>query len=142
MKPPTYYHGGIPGLRVGQYILPPSETGALSLSDMVEILTVGPEVAEETRRVHNRDRVYLTTELDTATIFAGHYPHPDGARRRGGDVYRVEPEGQIEPDPDYHGDDGASIAAPRARITGIVATGITRRRALRIADELQNHREA
>lgn len=142
MKPPTYYHGGVPGLRVGQYILPPAETGALSLSDMVELLPVRQELAEETLRVHSRERVYLTTELDTAIVFAGHYPHPEGARRRGGDVYRVEPEGEIEPDPDYEGDDGASIAAPRARITGIVATGVTRRRALHIAAELQNHREA
>lgn len=31
---PTYFHGGAPGLRPNQYILPPDVTGARSTSDM------------------------------------------------------------------------------------------------------------
>jgi hypothetical protein len=26
----NYYHGGVPGLKIGDYILPPDETGAPS----------------------------------------------------------------------------------------------------------------
>ena len=38
----------------------------------------------------------------------------------------VEPEGELEPDLDYKGGDGASVQCPSARIVGIAATGVSR----------------
>src|SRR4051794_27560013 len=53
MDEPTtrYYHGGSRGLKVGQFILPPSETGKESASDF------GAE------KVHRKDRVYVSTTV-------------------------------------------------------------------------------
>lgn len=126
----VYYHGGIPGLRVGQYILPPAETGAVSVAELPD---APPEMQAEIEKVHRRDRVYLTTSRGVAELWACFYPGPSTVR--GGDVYRVEPEGDVEPDPDYLGDDGASVCAPRARIVGIVCTGVRRNRGARLQEE-------
>lgn len=119
MTDPVYYHGGVPGLRIGGYILPPCETGAMSAAD---VASAPPEMQAEVEQVHRRDRVYITTERGTAEMWACIYPNADTAR--GGDVYRVVPEGGVEPDPDWRGEPGVSVAAPRARIVGIVATGV------------------
>ncbi len=127
----TYFHGGVPGLRVGQYILPPCETGAFSVADC----TTAPE-AEQARleAVHRRDRVYLATDRRIAMLWAALYP--EGTPDEGGWVYRVEPEGDVEPDPDYLADDGASVCAPRARVVGIVKTGVPRRHAGRLIGQV------
>jgi len=117
----TYYHGGVSGLRVGQYILPPAETGAISVAELPD---APADMQAEIEKVHRRDRVYLTTTRGVAELWACFCPGPSTVR--GGDVYRVEPEGPVEPDPDYLGDDAASVCAPRARIVGIVRTGIRR----------------
>jgi hypothetical protein len=41
-----YFHGGNQKLQVGDYILPPSETGVMGMSDL--------------NRLFRRDRVYVT----------------------------------------------------------------------------------
>lgn len=99
------YHGGARRLdRVG-LILPPARTGALSLA----------EYAPVTRR----DRVYLTAD----TLVAHMYALMVGR----GDVYEVEPLGEIEPDPDYRGSaDTPSFQTPMARIVRVVARNVTR----------------
>jgi hypothetical protein len=118
----TYYHGGVIGLRVGQYILPPAETGAFSVADCAS----APEAEQaQIERVHRKDRVYLATDKRIAMLWAALYPL--GTAAEGGWVYRVEPEGEVEPDPDYLADDGKSVCAPRARVVGIVKTGVPRR---------------
>lgn len=130
MSDPAFYHGGIPGLRVGQHILPPDQTGAVTVADVPD----APEAMQaEVERVHRRDRVYLTTTLGVAELWACYYPN--GHPTRGGDVYRVEPEGEIEPDPDYLLDDGASVCAPQARIVAIVRTGVRRALGARLMHE-------
>lgn len=130
MTDPAYYHGGIPGLHIGQYILPPYETGAQSVADVVG---APPNEQAEIERVHRRDRVYITTERGTAELWASLYP--GGTPVRGGDVYRVVPEGDVDPDPDWRGEPGVSVCAPRARIVGIVATGVRRSLAGRLVAE-------
>lgn len=127
----TYFHGGVPGLRVGQYILPPCESGAKSVADCE-----GAPEAEQARieRVHRRDRVYLATDRRIAMLWAA--LHPSGTADEGGWVYRVEPVGDVEPDPDYLGDDVHSWCAPRARVAGIVKTGVPRRLAGRLIGEV------
>jgi sugar lactone lactonase YvrE len=126
-----YFHGGVLGLKPGQYILPPAETDALSIAD----LATAP-AAERARvaKVHRRDRVYLATDVRIATLWAALYPH--GTPKRGGDVYRVHPEGELEPDPDYLGDDGVSFQAPRALIISVVRTGVRRSIAERLVGEV------
>lgn len=100
-----WFHGGVPGLYPGDMIRPPSETGAATQADY------GNPVCD-------RGRVYLTTDLRVAALMAGTY------RMRGeqrGDVYEVEPVGDLEPDPDYHGDDERlSVSAERAQILRVV----------------------
>lgn len=119
MPDPVYFHGGISGLYSGDRILPPSVTGLPSSADFAH----GME--ELAAKVVRRDRVYLTTNVEVARMWAG--LHPDGDRKRGGDVYRVIPDGDVEPDLDYTGDDGMSVQAASALIVGIVKTGIPRK---------------
>lgn len=117
----TYFHGGVRRLRVGDRILPPEQTGALSVAD---VRSAPDDMKTEIDRVHRRDRVYLTTILDAARLWAG--LHVGGDARRGGSVYRVEPEGEIEHDPDYLSDDGGSIACPSAVVVAVVEVGVLR----------------
>ncbi len=94
---PTYFHGGFPRLRVGEFVLPSSVTGAHSTADH------GAE------GVCRRDRVYLTTDLQAAKVFAAMFPNGRGW------VYQVEPDGELEPDPDCK-DPGFSFQCERARV--------------------------
>jgi hypothetical protein len=78
-----YFHGGVPGLRSGDLLLPPAATGtARALT--TELGHLGTFARS--------DRVYLTTDRAAARAFAACYP--DGA------LYVVEPVGDVEPDPD------------------------------------------
>jgi hypothetical protein len=97
-----YFHGGVPGLALGDRILPPTVTGAVSVADY--------ERAIAGAGVVRRDRVFLTTLLDAAILFAA--LHPSWL----GEVYEVDPEEPLEPDPDYMGGDGASWQAPAALV--------------------------
>jgi hypothetical protein len=92
-----YFHGGNRGLKVGEYILPPSETGSESASDF------------GAQEVHRKDRVYVSTELTDAQLFASGRPEPI--------VYEVEPDGDIEPDPDCKS--GVSYTCLKAKIVSI-----------------------
>ena len=75
-----YYHGGAPGLKI---ILPSNQTGAPTTADY------------GAHGVCRRDRVYITTSMHAALIFAAMHPSDRGV------VYEVEPIGALEPDPDY-----------------------------------------
>ncbi|MCY1080321.1 hypothetical protein [Archangium lansingense] len=102
----TYWHGGVSGLHVGDYILPPSVTGTQ------HILSVW-DGHEEVRPGYRRDRVYLTGEMAVAEVFAAMcFPSS-------GWVYRVVPEGQLEVDPDS-GEPGMSWVCARARIVEVI----------------------
>lgn len=93
-----YFHGGARGLRVGDFILPPIQTGKVSTSDIVA------------NKVHRRDRVYLTPDMAAASLYASVHREPM--------VYEAEPVGEMEPDPDCIAP-GLSIACPQAKITAI-----------------------
>jgi hypothetical protein len=102
--PGPFYHGGVRRLHRGGVLLPPCRTGAPSSSEY------------GAAHVHRRDRVYLTPVLEHARFFALLAP-PRGC----GDVYEVEPLGELEPDPDYQGPpEGASVAVPMARVVRVV----------------------
>lgn len=98
----TYFHGGFPGLKPGNMVLPPTITKASCCSDY------------GAAGVHRRDRVYLCTEPDGALIYAA--LHPSGR----GIVYQVEPVGAIEPDPDWSGPAGVSVQVESAQVIRVL----------------------
>jgi len=98
----TYYHGGPAGRQRGAFILPPAVTGAPTTADF------GAEA------VCRRDRVYVTTNQNAALLYA--------AGHRRGVVYQVEPEGELEVDPDCTLP-GLSFQCARARIVRVVKPG-------------------
>jgi hypothetical protein len=109
MDKTRYFHGGYPFLKPGMYVLPPQDTGAVSIQD------VGPnELRACARAVHRRDRVYLATDSMIALLFAA--MHPSGF----GQVYEVEPVGSVEQDPDFTGPSGMSVSAVKAKVVSIV----------------------
>ena len=116
--PMTFFHGGAPGLRVGGWILPPAVTG----------VATSEEYATYPDGVYRRDMVYLVTEVDQAKAFAGLCKTAavgQGAKARGGDVYRVIPALLVSLDPGCRSE-GLSWCAPAARIVAIVATSVRR----------------
>jgi hypothetical protein len=101
----TYFHGGIPGLKPGGWLLPPDESGTDRTLSAIAAEHDGPAYATRT------DLVYVTTGRDIARAFAAFYP--DGA------LYRVEPDGDLAPDPDSSVP-GLSWQCPRARIAAVI----------------------
>jgi len=84
-------------MKVGDYILPPSETGRNSASDF------GAQV------VHRKNRVYVSIRLSDAQFFASGSQKPI--------VYEVEPQGELAPDPDCSS--GVSFTCPKAKIISV-----------------------
>ena len=78
----TYWHGGQAGLRCGERVLPPSQTGAKNTLNQFG-----------TGRVARKDRVYVTTDFAAAMMYAVGHPSR-------GHVYEVAPVGRLRDDPD------------------------------------------
>jgi hypothetical protein len=91
-----YYHGGDGGLKVGDYILPPNDTGKDNM------IGLNP--------LRRKDRVYITKDIAGAMFFASRSENPI--------VYEVTPEGDIEDDPD-HKTKGISFACPKAKVIAL-----------------------
>lgn len=100
------WHGGVPGLRPGMWILPPSVTGIESCRTFEEAAELAP--------ITRRDRVYLVDSEPFARAWAvfGALLRFQGRAW----VYEVESPKLLEPDPDYIGDDECSFMAPCARV--------------------------
>jgi hypothetical protein len=64
-----YFHGGIAGLEVGHHILPPSVTGTPTTADYADA------------PICRRDRVYASTELRVARVYAALAPARTPSRR-------------------------------------------------------------
>lgn len=105
-----YYHGGVPGLRVGDRILPPSVTGKGTLLSYSRELEGG--------EVHREDRVYVARTVDLTIPYAYVYPH--------GGVYRVAPDSPVEPDEDAT-DPGYSFQARGATVLSVINRGNPRK---------------
>ncbi|WP_233646757.1 hypothetical protein [Streptomyces sp. BSE6.1] len=100
-----YFHGGVPGLRCDDRLLPPLVTATdLTLTAHAHALGASDEHAR-------RDRVYVTTSRDVARVYAA--VRPDGA------LYEVLPVGDLEPDPDCRVD-GVSRTCPAAVVVNVV----------------------
>ena len=91
-----YFHGGNRKLQVGDYLLPPVETGVVGMSNSNPLC--------------RNDRVYLTRSIDGARFFASAAQNPI--------VYEAVPEGEVEPDPDCQVP-GISVACQKARVIAL-----------------------
>lgn len=99
-----WYHGGPPGRAVDEQLLPPATTGAPRLSDHAPAGAATAHVRD--------DCVYVTPDINVAAMYAvGH---------RGGVVYRVQPDGPLERDPDYLGPDAASWQTTAATVLEVI----------------------
>jgi len=98
-----WFHGGVPGLDVGDMLVSPSEHGKQATFSQYRHLP-GAEVMRQ-------DRVYAVRDKVAAAMYAGMYPH--------GDVYEVELLGEQRDDPDCTVP-GYSVECERARIVGVV----------------------
>jgi rifampin ADP-ribosylating transferase len=108
------FHGGFGGLRVGDVVLPPEQTGAPSSADY------GAE------NVCKRDRVYITTSELAAKMWAA--LHPSGR----GKVYEVTPLGPTKPDPDCTLE-GLSFETTSARVDRVIQMSRGERERIRAA---------
>ena len=107
------WHGGAPNRRVGELLLPPSQTGFKHTSGST---SAGEGLDKISYRA---DRVYLTTDRDLAAAFAGLWtkqPHLDGK----GWLYAVEvEENDLAQDGDLLSSPGLSYHVASARISAI-----------------------
>jgi len=103
-RPPRYFHGGAPGRRKGQRLLPPDESQERSARSNLD----------PSERGHIRtDRVFLSEHRGDAKFFARTIPG-------GGSVYEVLPEGEVEPDPDCDGHACGWWQAPAAIVRRVL----------------------
>ncbi|MBE8519248.1 hypothetical protein ILP97_17295 [Amycolatopsis sp. H6(2020)] len=84
-----YFHGGVPGLAVGDVLVPASELG-------ISVQYFSPYA------VHDPAWVYVTTDEAVAAAYASRYQLL-GGRPVPGDVYQVQPVGTLRENPDYGG---------------------------------------
>lgn len=107
------FHGGARDLNPGDLILPPSRTG-------VEPTAACAAEAGLDATIVRTDRIFVTPHYEAAWMFAGgaawRWPEEEGV---GGDVYAVLAD-DLEPDPDWSGEEGGSLQAPSAVVVRVV----------------------
>ncbi|WP_439690448.1 hypothetical protein ACRQ4C_05805 [Curtobacterium sp. SP.BCp] len=109
-----FWHGGVPGLRVGGVLLP---GGGGALKTQSARGTAPKQVATS---------VFFTSDQDLAYAYAQTLRHLTPTGPRSGALYEVVPLGPVAIDPDYAGLTPAfSFTTPRARITKVVADPAT-----------------
>lgn len=96
----AWFHGGVPGLEVGEWLAPPDVSGT---DHRLSRYAAGQDHGTRT------DVVYLTPRQQVARAFAAMYP--DGA------LYRVAPEGPLAPDPDAP---DVAVMCGRAQVLEVV----------------------
>jgi hypothetical protein len=105
------FHGGAPGLKVGEKVLPPMETGVKSQTLAASLELGFGKIAQQL------DKVYMTTDVKLASVYAGMWTDPasPSSPAGGGAVYRVEVEdGTLKADKDLLSSDGVSYQANSA----------------------------
>jgi len=104
----AYYHGGIPGLRIGDLIQPGHERKHRDGCPYCEARAKGEAHLGIDGLAKRPDRVYLTTNR----LYAKHYASLYGR----GDLYRVEPVGAVEPSTE---DTMPTVCAEAARVVSV-----------------------
>lgn len=105
-----YFHGGAPGLEPGDILRPAAALG-LDFTYHLDDAVYDPAY------------VYFTTRIEIATAYAARCVMPY-VNEIPGTVYRVQPLGRIEPDPDYEPLPDIYKRAPRARVLETVRTEV------------------
>ncbi|AJM78075.1 hypothetical protein C5C66_09120 [Rathayibacter toxicus] len=100
----TFWHGGMPGLSPGTILIP----GKL-VPGYAELFRNAPA---EDLQILAQNWLYVTTDRDLALDYAAQ----TGSLLGGGGLYRVEPFGQLVPDPDYKHVSGISYRVKRAKV--------------------------
>jgi 8-oxo-dGTP pyrophosphatase MutT (NUDIX family) len=138
---PIYYHGGKPGMHIGDILLPPTITGVYTMVDIgLDALKAKfgnvAEAPVDAQRAHTHElenhRVFVTKDLIYATEIAAAPRHHNL-----GTVYRVQPLGNLADSTNR-----PETTCDRARILGVVMEGITWDKAIRFAQEELARRKA
>lgn len=119
--PPTYWHGGQPGLTTGTVLVGRDDASAHGVDstryDMQDGYALG---------VTKPNRVYFSSERELARGFASQFRIGDattGIIYQHGSLYEIEPIGEVEEDEDFQGR-GVSWCAPQARILRVVEPNV------------------
>jgi hypothetical protein len=94
------WHGGIPGLRVGDLLLPPSVSGNDRIARIhARLLATRPGIDPDaiTPDDASPDWVHFTPHRNVALAYAGTSRRDYGS----GALYVVDPIGEVETDPDF-----------------------------------------
>ncbi|SKS75215.1 Uncharacterised protein [Mycobacteroides abscessus subsp. bolletii] len=94
MSAQVYYHGGVVGRRPGDLICSALDLGRDYTEDYKAVRGVLAPL------LHDPAFVYLTTHLGSARGYAARYKNLAGIVRPG-DVYTVQPQADLSPDPEY-----------------------------------------
>lgn len=119
--PVQYWHGGAPGLSVGDELLSRDDAERLLTESTTHGLQGGYALG-----VTRTDRVYFSSSRDFARAYASKFHRIDqttGVVFERGTLYRVEPIGSVEDDPDFAGR-SVSWCAPRARVVAVEVTDV------------------
>lgn len=114
-----YWHGGAPGIGVGDYLLTPRQLIGRGhhYAPRPGFMITSPKEA---------DSVYFSSERQFARAYAyrNEILLPNGTRIRRGALYRVRPLGPVEEDPDFAGA-GVSWCAPSAIVLAVETTKVS-----------------
>ena len=102
----SYWHGGVPGLAVGQEIRPAIER-SMPVAYLHKQYDTDPK------------RVYITTDKGLAASFAAQWFDAKKLKQGGGTLYRVRPVGMLEVDPDFDHVPGLAYSCDSAVIEKI-----------------------
>ncbi|MGJ9402889.1 hypothetical protein [Arthrobacter sp. KK5.5] len=109
-----YFHGGTPTLNEGEQIVPTSQSGARSTNLESQLELGANQIAQRT------DKVYLTTDLELAQVYAGLWTAEGADQAGGGSVYQVEVrDGSMESDQDLLSSAGVSYQADSAVVIAV-----------------------
>lgn len=106
-----YFHGGAPGLSVGEVLVPATRLGL-----SYEYLALG--------HTYDPDWVYVTTDEGVAAAYASRYVTSDD-RTVPGDLYEVQPLDEPRVDPDYNLFPEVFFQCRRARIVRRVGAAVS-----------------
>lgn len=107
-----YWHGGIPGLRAGDLIVP-SAPNYVDNCPICAAKKAGINTPLDPLTVHP-DHVYVTSDREYARFYASKFPK--------GDLYRVEPIGELTESTE---DRFPTWRVPSARVAGLVDRCVT-----------------
>lgn len=119
--PKQYWHGGAPGLSVGDELLSRIDAEELLSTPTTHGIQNGYALG-----VTRADRVYFSSRKDFARAYAARHQGVDqttGVIAQRGTLYRVEPLGVVEEDEDFAGNQ-VSWCAPKARVVAVEATDV------------------